>query len=265
MSSLYVIEYKAFQQYSVHETNILGADPITKKSDNGVVITMMRLDRENTSSVLNIIIENPNNINDIITGNLQIPFPSEENIKSQIIRINNVIEIVLSIQNAKAAIAKNIEKNSSSDDFITVGKKTFADRVKGDSAKGVKTIVKSIESRPAQKLNTYQYPTSVSNNINPSIEENLKNIIDSNREKINSEKCFRQNEKSNCLIVASHKTSDSFEICKQCKNSIANGARELEVSDYKCVTCASIVFINDCGLPNYKHCNSCIEKEKRRR
>ena len=135
MDKLYIIEYKAFQP--IHETNIIGSDPITKKDDKtGVVVTMIKKESINNVS-LNVIIENPNNIENIITGSLEIPFPSENNVKSQIVKINNVIELILSIRaiGGEPAPAPIILKTPSETDFITVSRKTFADRVRGDSTR----------------------------------------------------------------------------------------------------------------------------------
>ena len=79
---------------------------------------------------------------------------------------------------------------------------------------------------------------------------------------INEERCYRCHEKSNCLIMLSYKKCD---ICKQCKNIIAQSANELNIHDYKCNNCNGIVFINDQGLPNFRTCNSCLDREKRKK
>ena len=137
MDKLYIVEYKAFQP--IHETNIIGSDPITKKDDkSGVVVTMIKKDYVNGSVGISLIIENPNNIENIITGNLEVPFPSENNVKSQIVKINNVIELVLSVKVLSAQTeppSKPVAiKPPTENDFITVSRKTFADRVKGESS-----------------------------------------------------------------------------------------------------------------------------------
>jgi len=226
MSKLYIIEYKAFQP--ITEMNILGLEPIIKKDDaTGVLITMIKKDCENNNVSLSIIVENPNNVGNIITGNLEIPFPIENNVKSQIVKINNVIEFILStklinsqesIKDGASLVASSNVKdikdvkdgsNAKDESFITVSRKTFADRVRGGEL-----VIQS-------KINTYKetnYQSKVNNNIVSDLDINLKKIINSKRDVINSERCFRYHEKSNCLIMMSYKKCD---VCKQCKNMIA--------------------------------------------
>jgi hypothetical protein len=246
-----MIEYKAFQP--IPETNILGLEPIIKKDDaTGVLITMIKKECVNSVS-LSIIIENPNNIDNIITGNLEIPFPSDYGVKSQMIKINNVIEFVLSKKLIGLQELRDVAPVSNQDDkFITVSRKTFADRVRGGELS-------------QSKINTYKdssYQTRVSSIIVADLDANLKKIINNKRDVINEERCYRCHEKSNCLIMLSYKKCD---ICKQCKNIIAVSANELNINDYKCNSCSGIVFINDQGLPNFKSCNSCLDREKRKK
>ena len=86
MNTLFIVEYKAFLQ-PIHETNIIGSEPVSKKNDiNGVCITMIKRDVDTNISALNVIIENPNNVNNIITGNLESPFPMESGVKSNIFK-----------------------------------------------------------------------------------------------------------------------------------------------------------------------------------
>ena len=280
---LYIVEYKAFQP--IHETNIIGSDPITKKDDKtGIIVTMIKRIRSDNTIVLSVIVENPNSIENTITGNLEIPFPSENNVRSQIVKINNVIDLVLIVRsiteetnvttssNSTNINSTNNRQQNSSEDFITVSRKTFADRVKTDSSAITKPQSKLLSSpkllltKNYSQLNTYKdlnYPSAVSATVNSKLNSQLKKIIDEYRESINEDRCFRYNEKSNCLIVASHKNVDTVEICKQCKNKLALGAKELSVSEYKCTTCSEIVFINDNGVPNFTQCNSCLSKDRK--
>jgi len=268
MDKLFIIEYKAFQP--IHETNIICSEPITKKDDKtGIVVTMIKKEN-NTNVSLNVIVENPNNIVNTITGSLEIPFPTENNVKSQIVKINNVIELILSIRSLGGQVENAIPlKTPTENDFITVSRKTFADRVKGDliisSSKYTSAKSGQTTKSPQTKLNTYKeqnYPNKVNIVVNSELDNKLKIIIDQYRDSINNDKCFRYNEKSNCLIMSSYKKVD---ICKQCKNMLAIGAKELDISEYKCNTCSNIVFINDTGIPNFEFCNSCLDKERRKK
>jgi hypothetical protein len=249
-----MIEYKAFQP--IPETNILGLEPILKKDDaTGILITMLK--KESTHNVvLNIIVENPNNIDNIITGNLEVPFPAENGVKSQIVKINNVIEFVLSTKLIGAQEVKEssaiVANNTQDEKFITVSRKTFADRVRGIDLS-------------QSKINIYKEPSlqsKVNGTIIADLDANLKKIINNRRDAINEERCYKCHEKSNCLIMLSYKKGD---VCKQCKNMIAVSANELNINDYKCINCSGIVFINDQGLPNFRTCNSCLDREKRKK
>jgi len=257
MNTLFIIEYKAFLQ-PIHETNIVGSEPVSKKNEStGVCLTMIKRDIDSTLSTLNLIIENPNNISNVITGTLEIPFPSDNGVKSNIIKINDVIELVLSrrLVNTYPNRSAAAIVTDASHEFIEVAKKTFADRVRGDM----------LSSKPTLKLNTYKdrFPASINNTINAKLNADLINIIKSNRESINKEKCFKFNERSNCLIVASHQNSETMECCKQCKNLLVLGAKELNLDCYKCVSCKGVVYINSNGLPNNKHCNRCLDSQKK--
>lgn len=280
MTTLFIVEYKAFQP--IHETNILGNDPITKKDDaTGIIITMTkRLLADNNGAVFNIIIENPNNIPNTITGNLEIPFP-EKNVKSQIIKINNIIEFLLiakSFQENEMQTTAPIEapNKNNVDDFITVPKKTFADKVRNigdvkilskDSSKDLSKVkMRDTQTKPSSQLNMYKNiinKVEVNTTVNPKLKKSLKTIIDAYREEINKDRCFKCNEKSNCLIVASYKNSETVDICKQCKNKLALGAKELNIEDYKCINCSDIVYIGDNGYPNHTKCNSCLSHSKK--
>lgn len=256
MNTLFIVEYKAFLQ-PIHETNIIGSDPFSKKNDaNGVCITMIKRDVDSTLSVLNLIIENPNNASNIITGNLEIPFPVDNGVKSNIFKINDVIELVLSRRVVSTYPNRPVVSEAAPlNDFIEVSKKTFADRVRGEMLSPTKSTA---------KLNTYKdrFPSSVSNTINAKLNSDLINIIKHNKDAINKEKCFKFNERSNCLIVASHQNSENMECCKQCKNMLVSGAKELNLDLYKCISCKGVVYINSNGLPNNKYCNRCLDSQK---
>ena len=231
MNTLFIVDYKAFLQ-PIHETNIIGSDPVSKKNDtNGVCITMIKKDINESLSVLNLIIENPNNVSNIITGNLEIPFPVDSGVKSNIFKINDVIELVLSHRVVNTYPNKPVISDTAPlNEFIEVSKKTFADRVRGEMLSPTKSTV---------KLNTYKdrFPSSINTTINARLNPDLINIIKHNKEAINKEKCFKCNEKSNCLIVASHQHSENMECCKQCKNMLVSGAKELNIDLYKCASC----------------------------
>jgi len=268
MTTLFIVEYKAFQP--INETNIIGHDPITKKDDaTGVLITMTKRQLGDSSAVFNIIVENPNNVPNTITGNLEIPFP-EKNTKTPIIKINNVIEFMLSvkyIQDTPTEMATNssnvsnttlnntLSNTSSSDGFIPANKKTFADKVKNAS--------KATTEEP--KLNMYKNSSQnrVNIKVNPKLAKPLYDIIDKYREEINKDRCFRFNEKSNCLIASSYKNIENIEVCKQCKNKLVLGAKKLNITEYQCIDCSDIVYIGDNGLPTHNKCNSCLGRLKR--
>lgn len=267
MTTLFIVEYKAFQP--INETNILGHDPITKKDDaTGVLITMTKRQLDNSSAVFNIIVENPNNVPDTITGNLEVPFP-KKNEKTPIVRINNVIEFMLSVKyiqdnatppsvpvmaKATATLSNALVDNIPNDDFIPANKKTFADKVKNSS--------KATTEEP--KLNMYKNASQnrVSVKVNAKLAKPLYTIIDKYREEINKDRCFRFNEKSNCLITASYKNIENIEVCKQCKNKLVLGAKKLNVTEYQCIDCSDIVYIGDNGLPTHNKCNSCLGRTK---
>ena len=283
MTTLFIVEYKAFQP--INETNIIGHDPITKKDDaTGVLITMTKRQLDTSSAVFNIIVENPNNVPNTITGNLEVPFP-EKNGKTQIIKINNVIEFMLSVKyiedittpnvsvntNTNASASTSVITNASTsvitnasinkmtamgdnilnDDFIPANKKSFADKVKNSS-------------KSTTELNMYKNANQsrVSIKVNPKLNKSLYNIIDKYRDEINKDRCFRFNEKSNCLISASYKNIENIEVCKQCKNKLVLGAKKLNITEYQCSECSDIVYIGDNGLPNHEKCNSCLGKAK---
>ena len=220
----------------IERVAVTDLEAIVKKGRDGVVISMMATPEFKS---INIIIENPENAKNIITGSLEIPFSDEG--ETAIQTINGVIALQL---------LKIPNKNVSTLVFSDGGKKNNNTPAKSN----VVTSYANKASNAASKPSTDNFKI-VQRGINIKMSELLKSTIFNNKGIINSNVCYAHNGRTNCIKFASALNTGEYNICSQCKGVLA------QLSEFKCnkANCTNSVFIDGKGNPKNEFCNECAK------
>ena len=223
----------------IERVAVTDLEAIVKKGRDGVIISMMATPEFKS---INIIIENPENAKNIITGSLEIPFPDEG--ETPIQTINGVIALQL---------LKIPNKNISTLSFSDGGKKNT------NTPPSVKSNVVASYANKASNNATIKPSADnfkiVQRGINIKMSELLKSTIFNNKGIINSNVCYAHNGRTNCIKFASTLNTGEYNICSQCKGVLA------QLSEFKCnkENCTNSVFIDGKGNPKNEFCNECAK------
>lgn len=224
----------------IERVAITDLEAIVKKGRDGVIISMMATPEFKS---INIIIENPENAKNIITGSLEIPFPDEG--ETAIQTINGIIALQL---------LKISNKNVSTLAFSDRGKKNTNIPAKSTIVTSYANKASTMASTTASKSGTDNFKI-VQRGINIKMSELLKSTIFNNKVVINSNVCYAHNGKTNCIKFASTLNTGEYNICSQCKGVLA------QLSEFKCnkANCTNSVFIDGKGNPKNEFCNECAK------
>jgi hypothetical protein len=226
------IDYKMFGGALVERSAVIDNDPIVKRK-NGVVVSFSSIGED--FSGIRLIIENPENVEGIIVGTLEIPFPKDGD--NKILVIPNIIELRLfnGTQQSTLATASSGGGGGGASSHYK-HQQTFADRLK------ISSIYESRSDRPF----------TTQNKINPNLVETLMNVVKVCKLEIKKRICSNHESTStNCILQAINSSSHDYFICGQCRKFLASK------DDYKCNRCMDPVFIDSKGNAKNKLCNKC--------
>jgi hypothetical protein len=223
-----VIDYKMFGGSLVERSAIRDYDPIVKKKD-GVVVSFSPTGED--FSGIRLIIENPENVEGIIVGTLEIPFPKDG--ENKILVIPNIIELRLFNGSQPSILTQSGVSYSTPHHYK---QQTLADRLK------ISNVYESKEFVSQSK-------------INPNLAETLMNIVKSNKAEIKKRICSNyETTSTNCILQAMNSSSHDYFICGQCRKFLASK------DDCKCQRCSDPVFIDSKGSAKNKLCNKCSNR-----
>jgi len=231
-----VVDFKMFGGSLVERSAVTDYDSTVKKKD-GIIVSFAPIG-ENFSGI-RLIIENPENVEGVIVGTLEIPFPKDGDTK--ILVIPNIIELRLFSGNSPSALSSSCvsSDNSSSSSHLSYKQppQTLADRVK----------ISSIYERPKT------FSAQKESRVNPNLTDTLMNIIKTHKSEISKQRTCSNHEsiKTNCIMQAINSSSYDYFICGQCRKFLA------AMDEYKCNKCAAPVFIDAKGSAKNKFCNKC--------
>jgi hypothetical protein len=224
-----VIDYKMFGGSLVERSAVRDHDPIVKKKD-GIVVSFSPIGED--FSGIRLIIENPENVEGVIVGTLEIPFPKDGD--NKILVIPNVIELKLFNGSPPSTLAPS---------GVSVAytpykqQQTLADRLK------ISSIYESDRDNR---------PFIPQGKINPNLVETLMNIVKLHKTEIKKRICSNHETAStNCILQAMNSSSHDYFICGQCRKFLASK------DDCKCQRCSEPVFIDSKGNAKNKLCNKC--------
>jgi hypothetical protein len=238
------IDYKLFGDQALERTITRDVTEtiIKKNRENGVVIS---ISIDNTFTKITLIIENPNNLDGIIVGTLEIPFPELDKI-GKILSIPGVIDIRLFKCNGTPP-----PLSSPSAAFSLPAK---SDYNKETMAVKISNIYGRSSSGPSS-ADDFTPVVSKSKSVlalNHILGDALKTVITNNKEEIRARKCPHWNNTNNCIEAAKNPNVELF-ICGRCKRYLA------DKDEFKCTnaSCTNAVYIDIKGNVKNQMCNSC--------
>ena len=245
---LFGIDYKLFGGQALERTITRDVTEtiIKKNRENGVIIS---ISIDSTFTKIILIIENPNNLDGIIVGTLEIPFPDLDKL-GKILSIPGVIDIRLFKCNGTPPPLSSPSSAFSPPAKSDYYKETMADKIKISNIYGRSTSGSLI----ADDFTPVVGKGGKSSYINPILGDALKAVITNNKEEIRTRKCTQWNTtNSNCIEVAKNSSNSDIFICGRCKRYLA------EKEEFKCTntSCTNAVYIDIKGSVKNQMCNSC--------